>query len=738
MWRNRRDAAMSGSEGAKPRGARHEREDRRANARPVRDGRLGARPLRCRYRAVLAPRPVFAAGPVFPGFPTSTSHATVHLDLLPVDAFGPQPEARSSSRPRPLHAAAQRISSTRASRREAILPPRACRDVGARPVRATLAWGLVRGVAPSLAAFLPSLLTLFLFAGAGCATLGAGADDPDGGTSDDGGRRDTGKDRGPVDPCQGVTNPALRICADEGTVATCLKGHVAPLQSCAAGASCRGGRCLSASCAEAEDQQSSVGCLFYTAHADAVAADRAAGRKTVLVVGNARETDDAHVEVSTKVMSSEAATGEPTWQVLATATVPAGGAAQLVVDSPAAHALGVLPGAGLRIVSDEGVSLFQLQDDDGDNRAVTARGTTLLPAHALGAFYRAMAFPQATDGRVAALDPESGGAAMLVVVATRDRTTVTVTPPVGEPLTDGEPKAEAFSVTLDEGDVLQAATAAPGADLSATVVTANAPVAVYAGNLATDYASTAVMDATRAIFADGLYEAMWPVSSWASTWLVTRIPPSADSGCDSFFGSGSTSPLALVVMTAEQSATVSIANQTADLVSPVFMAANTARTFFLPPQTGSTGMDLVEVSAGAGERIWVAQALDCAPSLVPAVPVEGVFSRYVLGFPLGFRPGVAVFHDAAAQIFLDGRPAVARTTAAFPRSPIKKASHVAVTFFDEAELGNCRAGDTLGCTHLLSGEFFGVSWRGEEATTSYGTTAPIFTCQGPGSIESCF
>ena len=604
-------------------------------------------------------------------------------------------------------------------------------------VRTGLALACARVPRRLLAAVSRSLVTAFLLVSAsvGCATLGSGADEEqDGGAGHDGGR-DSAKDRGPVDPCQGVTNADLPICADERTVARCVGGHPTPTQACADEDVCRAGRCLSASCADAESQQSSVGCLFYTAHADAVAADRG-GRKTVLVIGNPQDDQDAYVEVSSR--SGEVASGAATWQVLATATVPAGRAVQVAVDRPAAHALGVLPGAGLRITSDEAVSLFQLQDDDGDNRAVTARGSTILPAHALGSFYRALAFPQATDSRVAALDPESGGEALLVVVASRDGTTVTVTPSAAAALSNGEGELGPFSVTLDEGDVLQVATSAASADLTTTAVTSSAPVAVYAGNLATDYGSSAAMDAARAVFADGLYEAMWPVASWASTWLAMRLPPSADSGCDSFFGNGTASPLVLLVMTADQPATVAIANQTADLVSPVFMPPNTTRTFFLPPRTGSTEMDLVEVSAAAGEKIWVAQALDCAPSLVPAVPIGGLFSRYALGFPLGFRAGVAVFHDATAQIWLDGRPARASVTATFPRSPSKKASHVAVTFFDDADLGNCRAGDTAGCSHFLSGEFFGVSWRGEEATTSYGTTAPIFTCQGPDGIESCF
>jgi hypothetical protein len=142
--------------------------------------------------------------------------------------------------------------------------------------------------------------------------------------------------------------------------------------------------------------------------------------------------------------------------------------------------------------------------------------------------------------------------------------------------------------------------------------------------------------------------------------------------------------------------------------------------------------ELVEVAAQSNEKIWVAQALDCAPALVPGVPLPLVMRNYVLGFPLGFSHRVAVISGDGTQVQLDGRD--------LKTSPPSKGQSQGlgyhVTYLDSAELDACVTGDTGGCTHVFTGQGeFGLSWRGADATTSYGTSAMALPCDH--RIDSC-
>jgi len=531
----------------------------------------------------------------------------------------------------------------------------------------------------------------------------------------------------PPNPCVDAGTTTVCSGLETPSVTTCQGGVPIEQTACPSGAMCVAGQCISPACNLAQSLRDGTGCSFFTVHADGVGADQ----PTVLVVANPVHGLEAHVEVDVRSLETDPLMK---WQAVTSAAVAAGTSVRLTADVPAPRGVGAAPHFGLRVVSDQPVTVMHLQEDESYHHAATARGTTLLPTHMLGTEYRAATFPQKKSALVERVDTEGEGAGLLVLVGTQDGTTVQLTlPPAGAALTNpngvASPGGTKFAVSLQEGDVYQLTTARSDADLSATIVSSNKPLAVFSGNFATDYGTAP--DASRLVFADGTYEAMLPVDEWVRTWLVGWLAPF--DFCDSFFGAKPGSSYRILVMTAQAPATVSFTGPTGNIfpVAKQTIPANTLQTFSLTKPDESPVFELVQVASD--EKIWVAQALDCAPALVPGVPLPLVLRSYVLGFPEGFASHrVAVISGDNTQVQLDGRDLKVLGSG----QEHSQGLGYQVTYLDSSDLGVCKVGETVGCTHVLTGQGeFGVSWRGAASASSYGTSAMALPCDH--RIDSC-
>jgi hypothetical protein len=174
---------------------------------------------------------------------------------------------------------------------------------------------------------------------------------------------------------------------------------------------------------------------------------------------------------------------------------------------------GIARGRAFRVVSDVPIVATQFNPLGGAN-AFTTDASLLLPTHTLSDSYYHLAW-----------DRGSGAGSTMIVVATADDTIITITPSVstaagmnGMPaLTAGVAKA---LPPLDQYDYVQLS--APGGDLSATKITANADVAVFGGH------SCGRVPDVGTDGCDHLEEQIFPINTWGEHYVAARAPQRAD------------------------------------------------------------------------------------------------------------------------------------------------------------------------------------------------------------------
>ncbi len=246
------------------------------------------------------------------------------------------------------------------------------------------------------------------------------------------------------------------------------------LEDCAAnGKFCSGGGCRDV-CDPEQPNGTHLGCSFWAVSLDnATAPDPTQELPFALTLHNPGANKAAKVQFSWTDANG----------AIKTKTVDVGAKSWTTVPLPppewGATAL-KLEGSGLAskaIAVQSDVAIGVVQHLPGNPGALPSTGAaTLWPVNGLGTAYRAVALPQS------ALDEP----AFVVVTATaKGKTKVTVL--AADKLMPGDGVAAiksgaSASFTLDQGQVLHLATGAVGADVTGTLVEADKPVAVFAGN----------------------------------------------------------------------------------------------------------------------------------------------------------------------------------------------------------------------------------------------------------------
>jgi hypothetical protein len=484
--------------------------------------------------------------------------------------------------------------------------------------------------------------------------------------------------------CDGTT---LRACHDG------MPG--AEIEKCADSAgACSLDRCTSAACAAAErDLTTFVGCRFYTAEVANVASD-AARATSFLVTNGAGEPTEVTLE---RQLAGS-------WNFAGSETIAAGqSAARLTIAGLMITEAGRRDG-GLRITTNQPVTVVQIESDDRERAALNSGGTLVLPVQALGTRHMVMTYPQAQTPALQSTLDSRGGAGRLLIVGTKAGTEVKVTVSRNASLVvDGtlatvEPGAT-FPVPLDDGEVFQAWSGDDKQDLSGTEIRATAPVAVFSGNIATTYGRTAGGINSP----DMAHEQMPPIAHWSYEYVAAALPPQLGT-CDTLLGTTNASVWRLLA--ALDDTRVEFRSLDPDKPVPETQMMHAGQVIEFVAET-----DFV---VKGNLPLLLTQGIDCEASLSLAISVDKLLEDLTFSVLPYFDQMIAVVRRGTQPVLLDGVPI--DNMFAPPGGEYQVA---------RVPLEKCPVSKPL-CTYRLQG-LFGMTLRGMDVEASYALTAPAWT-----------
>jgi hypothetical protein len=476
------------------------------------------------------------------------------------------------------------------------------------------------------------------------------------------------------------------------------------LEECKDGTTCNLGRCMTVECAAAwSTHRSFAGCFFYTAHAANVASEAAAPMSFLITNAGTAEAN----------VSLQHIDGSAGWVLSGAAAVPPGESARLSILGKQVSEIGVSTGAALRLVSTLPVTIAQIESDDSNERALSTSGTMLLPAHVLGLHHRVLAYPQLSTPEIDALAGGAGGAARMLIVGTRPRTTVQFTAgPQGAVVVAPDPitmlPGETRPIMLGDGDVFQASSAGDTDDLSGSELWADRPVAVFSGNVSTAYG---VVGAAGINSPDMAHEQIPPVGSWSYKYVAASLPPQAET-CDTLLGRSGASVWRMVA-SAEGITTVDFTGAPGIVGLPTQLKLEAG----VAQQLVVAGGDFTVKASGP---LLLAQGMDCEPTLALAVSADVWLSDLRFAVLPNFDQLVAIVRPRGAPVVLDDMPLDDDLF-------VPAGGDQAMGYHEVArvQLGVCHPREQV-CTHHLTGTF-GMTLRGMDVFSSYALTAPMWS-----------
>jgi hypothetical protein len=391
------------------------------------------------------------------------------------------------------------------------------------------------------------------------------------------------------------------------------------------------------------------------------------------------------------------------------AQIPAQSAGRLQASGLQVTNPGTTPFSAIRISSDRPIAVSQIESDDVSQPATSTSATVVLPAQSLGSSYRAVTYPQAPTDDVQQWVGSRGGAGRVIIVGTQAGTKVSfrpVTPVSGDvgqlvrPLDAGD----TLPITLNEGDVFQIYTNAPGEDLTGSLitVTSGAPVAVFSGNISTSYGS----NQTGLNSADMAHEQMVPLSSWSTDYVAAPVAPQANIGCTSFFGDDQGVGAGSIWRV--------VANEDGTQVD---FGPPGASTVWLDAGQAVSRVSSAPFTVHATAPVLLTQGMDCEPTLSLGISVSdrAMLTDYAFAAVPVFDQTITIVRPTGLEVELDG-------------TPVQDARFSAVGDGFEVTalpLGACHAPEGV-CLHRLTapGPGVGVSIRGMDVSASFALTAP--------------
>jgi hypothetical protein len=350
-------------------------------------------------------------------------------------------------------------------------------------------------------------------------------------TDPDAAAADGGPGLSPIASCNGgkmCVGNAIHACEADGKAGAKLGECTGKGEVCIAG-ECRKG------CAATAVATSNVGCEFWAVDLDNNndGLNDAAGAPWGLVIANA---GDVPTDVSIEQNDAEPGVTPAIAQWKKLSIAP--GALE-VLEMPTREVDGSLggknegPGTMLssrafRVVSTEPVVVYQF---NALRSQFSNDASLLLPSPSLGQTYRALSWPSGKPISFLGSPIDRG---YLTVVGTAAGTTVSVT--VSQAIVAGgsvpaTPKGGVVNVTLGPFDVLNLETDGMPGDLTGSVVTSSAPVAVFVGTELSAGVSgksppkpPGAGDSSTCCL-DHIEEQLLPVESYGRKFLIPRSPP---------------------------------------------------------------------------------------------------------------------------------------------------------------------------------------------------------------------
>jgi len=352
--------------------------------------------------------------------------------------------------------------------------------------------------------------------------------------ADFGDEREAGAATEPAVSSGGVSAcPSGRTCVGNAVHACDASGRAgAKITECTGAEVCIGGECKGG-CAAVALATSNVGCEFWAVDLDNEkdATNDAAAASWGLVVSNASTASSVVV-----IEQNDAPPGAPPavvpWKTL---TVAPG--AVTTVEMPTREVDGSLfgnnegPGTMLssrafRVTSSEPVVIYQF---NALRSQFSNDASLLLPSSSLGQTYRALSWPAGKPVSILGSPIDRG---YVTVVGTREATSVSVKVSQAVLAGGGIPATArngVVTVTLGPYDVLNLETDGLPGDLTGTVVTSSAPVAVFVGTELSGglpgKTPPSPSATERSCCLDHLEEQLLPVESYGRKFVVPRSPP---------------------------------------------------------------------------------------------------------------------------------------------------------------------------------------------------------------------
>jgi PKD repeat protein len=293
---------------------------------------------------------------------------------------------------------------------------------------------------------------------------------------------------------------------------------------------------------------------------------------------------------------------------------------------------GVVEPRGIHVSAADDVVVYALNRTE-----FSTDGYLALPVDAVGTRYRAMSYGTTFGG------------SELSIVATRNNTTVAITPSTSVP---GHPLGDTYSVELDLGDAYEIQTS-EGGDLTGTVLTADAPISVFGAHRCADVPSGTA-------FCDHLVEQLPPVTNWGRHFVTG---PLAGRSQDTLRVLADADNTGVTIASSEGTREITLdAGEVEEFLSGVPVTIDATEAVMVAQYSNGSGFD---------ETVS-----DPFMAIVP--PFEQFFTSYVVANPsAGFQDNfdnVVIPTSAIGSLRVDGNPVPAGQFAEIPGSTYSAAS----------------------------------------------------------------
>jgi len=376
------------------------------------------------------------------------------------------------------------------------------------------------------------------------------------------------------------------------------------------------GPAIPETCEQAEQAATTVGCLFYAVDLDSH--DMVEDQQYAVAVSNVHQASVATVSVS----KGNNATGE--WDAPQTVEVQPMSLYTFNLPNYPMDGSGVMVKGSYKVESDIPIIVYQFNPVDGAT-SYLSDASMLIPVTSLSLTYDVIGWQQSCQTMC-----DGDMRAYFTVVATQDNTEVTVEPsvaPLGGP--DVPATGEWFTVSLDEGDLLEVETNAAHDSLTGTRVTADQghPIVVFSGQ-------ECAFIPFEVYACDHLEEQIPGMRFWGKDFVASRMPVRSTAG--------TAEDVLWQVYASEDETEISFdaaAGVTGLPASPSYLNQGEVLEFYAGGTTAEPGDFMVHANKPIGLMQYMigSENPNCGsigdPAMVYVSPTEQFLPRYVVLVP---------------------------------------------------------------------------------------------------------